>query len=72
MKKEDKKWRWNVNNVIIVDSCSKSAEGGSRTHKGVSPHDFESCASASSATSAYKKKYRLFKVESQIAFLRYG
>ncbi len=28
------------------------AEGGSRTHMNLSPHDPESCASASSATSA--------------------
>lgn len=33
-------------------SNSKDADGGSRTHTPAREHDFESCASASSATSA--------------------
>ena len=51
MKKEDNtRWFWNEFDDIII--AVLDAEGGNRTHKAVRPHDFESCASASSATSA--------------------
>ena len=45
--------RGSIDVIIGMD-----AEGGSRTHKSVSSHDFESCASASSATSATRKSIR--------------
>ena len=36
-----------------IEDVISGAEGGSRTHTPLRVHDFESCASASSATSAY-------------------
>lgn len=42
-------------NLFVIDSTQKSfgAGGGGRTHMNVTSQDFESCASANSATPAY-------------------
>ncbi len=59
---DEKKVAFDANDAIIILLGLACAEGGNRTHKGVSPHDFESCASASSATSALDDKYKVIKV----------